>query len=276
MTLRTALEQGTDLLVERAVPSARLTAEVLLCHALRKDRAYLYAHPEIELTELVWLHFGRYLHQRICGTPTQYITKRQEFYGREFRVGPDVLIPRPETEHVVEAALERLSTGSRVVDVGTGSGAIACTLALEAPVTAYATDISGAALRVAVQNAECLGAAVRFAQCDLMAAVACGCLDMVVSNPPYVGLDEQDGLQPEVRDYEPHVALFGGPRGTEVYERLVRESERVLRHRGWLVMELGYRSLEAVAAMFGEGWTDVSEGPDLAGIPRVIAARWSP
>ena len=132
MTLRTALEQGTKILEDALVHAPRLTAEVLLAHALRRDRVYLLAHPGDELSELGWIHFGRYLHQRVSGVPTQYITRRQEFFGREFRVTPEVLIPRPETEHVVTAALSAVKPGAEVVDVGTGSGAIAVTIALEA------------------------------------------------------------------------------------------------------------------------------------------------
>src|ERR1700722_1167707 len=131
MTLKTALLQGTQLLEEAAVPVPRLTAEVLLCHALRQERVYLYAHPEQELREVEWIHYGRYLHERLQGKPTQYITKRQEFYGREFRVTPDVLIPRPETEHVVEMALQAVPGARRILDIGTGSGALAVTLQLE-------------------------------------------------------------------------------------------------------------------------------------------------
>src|SRR5690349_18711597 len=127
MTVGTALLQGTELLEEAAVIAPRLTAEVLLAHALGRAREYLYAHPEHELSELEWLHYGRYLHERLKGKPTQYITRRQEFYGREFRVGPEVLIPRPETEHVVEAALQIGRTGT-LLDIGTGSGALAITL----------------------------------------------------------------------------------------------------------------------------------------------------
>src|SRR3954468_16400064 len=131
MTLQTALLQGTKLLEDAAVPVSRLTAEVLLSHAVHCERVYLYAHPEQELREVEWLHYGRYLHERMQGTPTQYITKRQEFYGREFRVTPDVLIPRPETEHVVEVAMRVGRGARRVLDVGTGSGALAVTLQLE-------------------------------------------------------------------------------------------------------------------------------------------------
>src|SRR3982750_273178 len=128
MTVRTALTQGTQLLEEGSVPVPRLTAEVLLGHAMRVERVYLFAHPEQELSEVQWLHYGRYLHERLKGKPTQYITKKQEFYGREFRVTADVLIPRPETEHVVEVARRVSSNAARALDVGTGSGALAVTL----------------------------------------------------------------------------------------------------------------------------------------------------
>src|ERR1700730_5464115 len=149
MTIQTALLQGTKLLEEDAIGAPRLTAEVLLAHALRRERSYLYAHPEEELTETGWIHYGRYLHQRLQGKPTQYITGRQEFYGREFRVTPDVLIPRPETEHLVEAAKARANAAHSLLDIGTGSGAIAVTLALETKARVMATDVSPAALQVA-------------------------------------------------------------------------------------------------------------------------------
>src|ERR1043165_4792511 len=127
MTVQTALLQGTTLLEEAGIAVPRLTAEGLLAHALRRERVYLFGHPEHELAEVEWLHYGRYLHERLKGKPTQYITNRQEFYGREFRVTPDVLIPRPETEHVVEVALSVARGSKRLLDVGTGSGALAVT-----------------------------------------------------------------------------------------------------------------------------------------------------
>src|SRR5437660_7247411 len=149
MTVQTALLQGTALLEEAGIAVPRLTAEVLLAHALRRDRVYLFAHPEHVLAEVEWLHYGRYLHERMKGKPTQYITGRQEFYGREFRVTPDVLIPRPETEHVIEAALALARGAQRVLDIGAGSGAIAATLALELHAEAFATEISPAAAAIA-------------------------------------------------------------------------------------------------------------------------------
>src|SRR6202789_4171867 len=153
MTILTALLQGTKLLEEEAISAPRLTAEVLLCHALHREREYLYAHPEEELTEVAWIHYGRYLHARLQGKSTQYITGRQEFYGRDFRVTPDVLIPRPETEHLVEAAIAHIHPRDLVVDVGTGSGAIAISLALETAGHVFATDISTPALLIAEANA---------------------------------------------------------------------------------------------------------------------------
>ncbi|MGO9259233.1 MAG: peptide chain release factor N(5)-glutamine methyltransferase [Bryobacteraceae bacterium] len=272
MTVGTALLQGSRLLEDAHVAVPRLTAEVLLGHAMRAERAYLFAHPERDLSEVEWIHYGRYLHERLEGKPTQYITHKQEFYGREFRVTPDVLIPRPETEHVVELALEVARTSRRLLDVGTGSGALAITLRQETGAEAWATDISPAALAVAASNAERLGAFVSFVACDLMAAIAGGTMDLIVSNPPYVPASQREGLQREVRDWEPPVALFGGETGFEIYDRIVEDAPRVLCPGGWLILELGFGSLNHVAGLLA-GWRDVRVDPDLAGIPRVIAAR---
>jgi release factor glutamine methyltransferase len=272
MTLHTALLQGTDLLDGAGVPAPRLTAEVLLTHAVHCERVYLFAHPEQELRELEWLHYGRYLHERLQGKPTQYITGRQEFYGREFRVTSDVLIPRPETEHVVEVALEVARGARRAVDVGTGSGALAITLQLETGASACALDISPQAAGVARENAARLGARVDVMVCDLLSAVADDSADLLVSNPPYVPLAQRDGMQREVRDWEPEVALFAGESGFEIYERITAQAPRVLRRDGWLVMELGFGSLARVSELLA-GWRGVRVAPDLAGIPRVIAAQ---
>jgi len=273
MTLQEALVQGTKLLEEAGIAVPRLTSEVLLCHAVRCERPFLYAHPEQELREVEWIHYGRYLHERLNGKPTQYITGHQEFYGREFRVTPDVLIPRQETELVVETALEVGGGARRILDVGSGSGAIAITLQLETHAMVCGTDISFAALAVAAENARKQGARAEFVCCDLMAAIANGSMDIVVSNPPYVPEAERASLQREVRDHEPGLALFAGPTGFEIYEHLVAEAERVLCPGGWLVLELGYKSRDRVLGMFGPHWLDVRVVPDLAGIPRVLAAQ---
>ncbi|MDQ6760689.1 MAG: peptide chain release factor N(5)-glutamine methyltransferase [Acidobacteriota bacterium] len=276
MTIQTALLQGTRLLEIGEISVPRLTAEVLLSFALRCERSYLYAHPEDDLSEVAWLHYGRYLHQRLKGKPTQYITHRQEFYGREFHVTTDVLIPRPETEHLVEAALTRISPGHVVVDVGCGSGAIGITLALEAEAPVYGSDISLAALRVAAKNSARLHARVSWIACDLASAFADSSIEMLVSNPPYVPRTGQELLQREVRDWEPPLALFAGPTGLEMYERLIAQARRVIKPQGWLLLELGYNSLESVRLMLADGWRDLEVAADLAGLPRVIAARRMP
>jgi release factor glutamine methyltransferase len=249
-----------------------LTAEVLLAHAMRVERVYLFAHPEQELAEVQWLHYGRYLHERLNGKPTQYITKQQEFYGRGFRVTPDVLIPRPETEHVVEAALQVANGARSILDIGTGSGALAVTLQLETGANVWATDLSPSAALVAQGNAQTLGSPIHLLVCDLMSAVAPASMDLLVSNPPYVPVSQRESLQREVRDFEPHVALFGGATGFELYERIVEDAPRVLRDGGWLVMELGFGCAGRVQEML-RGWQELRIIPDLAGIPRVIAAR---
>jgi release factor glutamine methyltransferase len=251
-----------------------LTAEVLLAHATGQDRTWLYAHATDELREVWWIHYGRYLHERMRGKPTQYITGRQEFFGREFRVTPDVLIPRPETEHLIEAALGLSKNATTILDIGTGSGAIAVTLALETNARVFATDISEAALRVATANASKLGANVEFFASDLASALR-GQFDLIVSNPPYVPRDDQSTIQREVRDFEPEVALYGGDDGFAIYRRLIPEAARLLQPGGWLMLELGYKSGEAVRAMFDGRWSDIEVVADLAGWPRVIAARYS-
>jgi release factor glutamine methyltransferase len=243
---------------------------VLLSHAIGRERAWLYAHSDEELREVWWIHYGRYLHERLKGKPAQYITGRQEFYGREFRVTPDVLIPRPETEQVIEAALERKP--SRIVDIGTGSGAIAITLALELGARVIATDISLPALRVAAVNTRSFDAPVDFIACDLAAALPSHAFDLVVSNPPYVPAADKTTIQREVRDHEPEEALYGGDDGLAVYRRLIPEAQRILEPGGWLVMEIGYALSDPVSAMLG-AWKEVEIRTDLAGIPRVVMAR---
>jgi release factor glutamine methyltransferase len=272
MTVGTALLQGAKLLEEASVAAPRLTAEVLLAHAIGCDRSWLYAHSGEELRELWWIHFGRHLHERLQGKPTQQITGRQEFYGREYRVTPEVLIPRPETEHVIEAALASAPGARHIADIGTGSGAIAITLALETHATVTGTDISAAALRVAADNARRLGAAVRWLACDLGQALASGAFDLVACNPPYVPASDKATVQREVRDFEPEVALYGGEDGLAVYRRLIPDAGRLLRPGGWLIMEIGYALGEAVRGMLA-GWREVEIRSDLAGLPRVILAR---
>ena len=251
---------------------ARLTAEVLLCHAVRCERAYLYAHANDELTELAWIHYGRYLDERLKGKPTQYITHKQEFYGRDFYVNEDVLIPRPETEHLVEAAVEfaRSPAARTVLDVGTGSGAIAVSVALELGRALWASDVSERALAVAKRNAAAHAASVSFFAGDLLEAVRPASIDLLISNPPYVPGADAANMQMEVRDWEPHVALFAGDTGFEIYRRLIAQAEIVVKPGGRMYLELGYRSLEGVREMLAAHWTNFQVISDLAGWPRVI------
>lgn len=278
MTIQQALMQGRDLLAGASIAEPRINAEVLLLRAIRLevpvDRAWLYAHGHEELRELWWIHYGRYLHQRMSGKPTQYITGVQEFYGRDFRVTPDVLIPRPETEHLVERALalSRAHGLTRIVDIGTGSGAIAASLSLELSLPLVASDLSPAAIAVAQSNARQLGAEVTCVCGDLTSMLRSESLDLLVTNPPYVPLRDQPTMQKEVRDHEPSLALFAGDDGLEVYSRLIPDAWRVLRTQGWLVMELGQGSRDAVGQMLRD-WIAVETVNDLAGIPRVIAAK---
>ncbi len=269
LTIRTAIAQGSELLGRDGIPEPRLTAELLLAHAIHCDRAYFYAHPEQELREVEWIHYGRYLDERLKGKPTQYITKHQEFYGREFKVTRDVLIPRPETELLVETILNLNRAHGIIIDVGTGSGAIAVTLALELNHAVIATDLSWEACEIARSNALSLGSKVQFLEADLLKPFEDSTADVIVSNPPYVPLDDRAGLQREVRDYEPSLALFAGPDGLAVYKRLIPEARRVLKPGGILALELGFGQSEAVSALASD-WLNRQLIPDLAGIPRVL------
>jgi release factor glutamine methyltransferase len=271
VTLGNALLQGQKLLEDAGILAPRLTAEVLLAHAIGCQRSWLFAHSDEELKELWWIHYGRYLHQRLEGTPTQYITGTQEFFGRDFRVTPDVLIPRPETEHLIEAALKY--SVDTILDIGTGSGAIAITLALETEACVTTTDLSLAALNVARGNSLRLAALVDFVQCDLGSALRDRTFDMIVSNPPYVPETDRVTLQREVRDHEPSLALFAGVDGLAVYARLIPEAARLLKPGGRLILELGDRSLDGVRRILGRDWSDIEVIPDLAQVPRVLSAK---
>ena len=270
LTLGEALRQAIRFLSEHGIESPRLTAEVLLSRALGRDRVYLYAHPEAPLPELAWIHFGRWLHERTQGKPLQYITREQEFYGRRFAVAPGVLIPRPETELIVELALRNEAT--TVLDIGTGSGVLAITLALEWERPTVGTDISAEALGMARANAEALGAPVHLVRADLAAAFADHSFGAIVTNPPYVPVGDGPGLQREVRDWEPATALFSGPDGLDHYRRLEPLGRRLLRPGGWLLGEFGYGQAAAIAELFRD-WREVELHADLAGTPRVLAAR---
>jgi release factor glutamine methyltransferase len=263
------------------VPSARLNAELLLMFILNCDRAYLYAHPERELTRDEQSRYAAALVERARGVPTQYITGHQEFWGMDLIVTPAVLIPRPETEHVIESVMDRVGRAPapsellRISDVGTGSGCIALALAKELPqVEILATDISAAALEVARANAarHQLESRIQFREADLLAGFENDAFDFIVSNPPYVGESEEDQVQLEVRKFEPRGAVFAGPTGIEVIMRLVPQARAALKPGGWLVMEISGAISEKVQRLL-QHWNDVWIRPDLQSIPRVVQAQ---
>lgn len=301
MDIRAALKEGIARLRAANTPSHTLAAELLLMHALGRDRTWLYTHPDAALDHTVAEKYFALVTRRAAGEPTQYLTGQQEFWGLEFEVTTAVLIPRPETEHVVEVALERLgprgirinlqtgvpSPPLRIADVGTGSGCLAVALAHELPhAEIFATDISAPALAVAKRNAARHGVAdrIHFEQADLLenhlhdsqvTAHELHLFDLIVSNPPYVARNVADQVPREVRDHEPDVALFPGPTGVEIYARLIEQAAPRMRTGGILVLELGYDSASHVRGIFTEqaSWTKVSLTNDLAGIPRVIGAE---
>jgi release factor glutamine methyltransferase len=274
MDLRTALQQGSKLLEEAGIAPARLTAEVLLCHALGQEKPYLYAHPEEELSQLAWIHYGRYLHERMEGKPTQYITRRQEFYGRDFFVSSAVLIPRPETEHLVETALRLRPKAECAIDLGCGSGAIGISYHLESGAQTHLSDLSAEALDVARFNAMKLGANVTLHRADFATALRARSVDLILCNPPYVPRGDQAILQREVRDYEPELALYGGDSGVEPYRQVIEQALWALRPGGWLLFELGYQGLNAVQEMLNpSAWESLEVVNDLAGWPRVLAVQ---
>jgi len=284
--LKDSLSNAVTHLTAEKVPSPRLNAELLLMFTLTCDRAYLFAHPERELTAGEESRYEFALAERSRGVPAQYITGHQEFWGMDLIVTPAVLIPRPETEHLIESVLEIKTSDQtcpevrgprskvRIVDVGTGSGCIALALAKELPhAEIHATDISPDALEIARANAarHQLDRRIHFHQADLLGGVK-RAFDFVVSNPPYVGESEEDQVQLEVRKFEPRNAVFAGPAGTEVIARLVPQAGQILRPGGWLIMEISGTIAEEVRRLL-EGWQEVVIKPDLQSIPRVVIAK---
>ncbi len=282
MQLKRALTAAITHLTADNVPSPRLNAELLLMFTLACDRAYLFAHPERNLTDDEQTRYQEALAERARGVPAQYITGHQEFWGMDLIVTPAVLIPRPETEHLVEtllalAADKKSSPGKnlRIVDVGTGSGCIALALAKEFPrAEIRAIEVSESALEIARANAARHGLErrVTFHQADLLAGFDLRDFDFVVSNPPYVGESEEDQVQLEVRKFEPRKAVFAGHEGTEVIARLIPQAESALRTGGWLVLEVSGSIAGRVQRLLG-AWDEVRAIPDLQSIPRIVQAR---
>jgi release factor glutamine methyltransferase len=255
-------------------------AEILLLHVAGKDKAWLMAHTSESLSVAEATHYTELLERRYRGEPIQYIVGETEFYGLPFAVTPDVLIPRPETEHLVERVIEWAKSQSshdatpRILDIGTGSGAIAVALArhlLHAQITAI--DISAPALAIASENAKRNGVSIRLLEGDLLAPVAQELFEIVVSNPPYVPAADRDSLAVEVRDYEPALALFAGEDGLDVYRCLIPAAQGVLTHGGLIALEIGCGQALAVAELLASsGFQQIEFTPDLQGIPRVACA----
>ena len=289
VTTAEALAAAARALGAAGVPEARREAGSLLAHATGRDRTYLLTHDDEPLSHEHLSAYREAVRRRAAGEPLQYIRGSQEFYGLDFEVTPDVLIPRPETELLVETALAltRGAAAPRFCDVGTGSGCVAVSLLNERPdARCIAVDISAAALAVARRNAARHGVLGRLellvSDCfDALAGrppageqVPAEPFDLVASNPPYVAEDALAGLQREVRDHEPRVALTPGGDGLAVIRRLVSEAPRFVKPGGHLLMEIGYDQHERVASLLDPGvWTLLDIRPDLQGIPRVVALR---
>ncbi len=281
MTLRQALAQAADIIDRR-------DADVLLAHALGCDRAWLRAHADDPLSSPSAEAFFLSVAARRAHKPLQYITGHQEFYGLDLQLSPATLIPRPETEILVEHVLAWASQLTpppstahwlQIADVGTGSGAIALALAAHLPhALLYALDLSAAVAAVVEANASRLGLSsrVRFLKSDLLGALAPLLatgrrLDAVISNPPYIPLGDLPGLQPEVRDFEPHTALFAGEDGLAVYRGLIPQAKLFLRDGGLLALEFGFGQREAIATLLND-WHELRFLDDFAGIPRIALA----
>lgn len=253
-------------------------AQLLLLHTLAVPRTALFTDPGRELSESEQVAFNAAIARRAAGEPIQYITGQQEFYGMMLKVSPAVLIPRPETELLVEAVLNHLPRGRplRIADIGTGSGAIAIALAHHLPLAhVAAVDLSPAALAVARENtaAHNLRGRVRFVESDLLHALADEApFDAIVSNPPYIPENDRESLHPQVRDHEPAMALFAGDTGLYIYRRLIPQALAVLKPGGLLAMEIGYGQRDALASLLA-GWHGVNFLNDLQRIPRVVLAR---
>ncbi len=286
MNLRQALARATENLaaIETLRLSAPRDAELLLLDTLRLTRAQYLANPTRELTSAELSLYLEAIARRAHHEPIQYITGHQEFYGLHFNVTPAVLIPRPETEHLVEAVLARLphDTPTAIADIGTGSGAIAVALAAHLPLASVtALDISPPALAIACANAENHNVKNRicFVESDLLSAIASSepleaQFDAVVSNPPYVPAIDLPTLHPEVRQYEPAAALFAGPEGLDIYRLLIPQARAALKPGGLLAMEIGQGQREAITTLLA-GWNEVAFVNDLQQIPRVALARKS-
>jgi len=287
-TIAQAISEAASRLHKSRVDQERRTAGSLLCHVLRIDRTYLLTRSEEQIDDASYQEYLTLVERRSKGEPLQYITGHQEFYGLDFDVTPDVLIPRPETELLVERVIrlvrELRNETPLIIDLGTGSGCIAVTLALHlSGARVIATDSSGAALDVARSNAGRHGVRdrIEFAEGDLLTPLLErgleGKVDVIASNPPYVAEDGPELLQSQVSDWEPHAALFAGGDGLDFYRRLLPEAPRYLKPDGYLSVEIGYGQLDAVLDLINRSALELVDiTHDLQGLPRTLALRITP
>ncbi|AMV73574.1 N5-glutamine S-adenosyl-L-methionine-dependent methyltransferase [Desulfuromonas sp. DDH964] len=275
-TVLKILKWTSGYLAERGIDNGRLDAELLLADLLQLDRVGLYLNFDRPLNAAELTDFRQRVGRRARREPLQYILGRAEFWSLPFRVGPAVLVPRPDTEVLVEEALARATPAARILDVGTGSGAIAVALAHELPAARVAAvDISKEALLLAAENARVNGVAERvtFTPGNLH-ALADGEFDLVVANPPYIAATDLAGLMPEVRDFEPQLALDGGSDGLDAYRALARQASKLLVPGGWLLVEVGAGQAPAVQELLAAaGFGELFCRADYAGIPRVVGGR---
>lgn len=284
-TISQAITEGSLRLHAAGLDEGRRAAGLLLGHVMGLDRTHLLTSSEEQIEETQYRAYFALIDRRAAGEPAQYLTGHQEFYGLDFIVTPDVLIPRPETEFLIERvtklAEESKQDSPLIVDVGTGSGCIAVTLAIQLPrARLIATDASRAALGVARTNAERHGVLdrIEFLDGDLLAPLderrLDGAVDVIASNPPYVNEESRELLQREVRDWEPHAALFGGVDGLVFYRRLLADGLRYLKPGGYLVVEIGYGQLDSISdAVSSFPWTLTDVTRDLQNIPRTLTLR---
>lgn len=282
MTIREAISNAAQLLTDAGIADPRLTAQQLLAELLKKDRTYLITHSDERLEPPIVDQFQAWVMRRCSGVPLQYITGHEQFYGLDFLVTPDVLIPRPETELLVQEALIRTQQPAPlIIDVGTGSGCLAVTLAVQRPSSrVLALDISEAALGIARANARRhhVEDRIEFLVSDMFSALTANHMtlkaDIIVSNPPYVAEHDRDTLPREVREHEPPLALFAGSDGLEFHRRLLTESPAWLRPGGYLIMEMGFGQYQPMIALVDRStWVVETIVPDLQGIERIIVLR---
>lgn len=278
MKIAAALEMAAKLLREESIAEPEREASLLLRHVLRRDAAFVYAHPEYRLNAVESVLFKTVLKRRAVREPFQYISGKHEFYGLEFEVTPDVLIPRPETEILVEFAIEkfRMIEQLRFLELGIGSGCISVAmLANLAGAAAFGVDISDAALAVASRNAikHSVSDRLSLAQSDLFENVSETGFDLIVSNPPYIRRSEIGSLQDEVRRFEPLTALDGGEKGLEIVERIVESAPAYLKPAGTIFIEIGWDQSADVNGLFDRSqWQNVGFLKDLQGIDRTVSA----